>query len=105
MNRKSLKKNLREAFENLQVQSEELQAQSEEIQIRFKMRNCRFSLQTEELHEAYEAMSESEKHYRLLFDHSLDAIILTDPRNGGKILSANPAACQMLGWSEEELDR
>jgi len=39
----------------------------------------------------------------MLFDHSVDAIILSDPRDGGKILSANPAACRMLGWAEEEL--
>ncbi|HWR25793.1 MAG TPA: PAS domain S-box protein, partial [Methanosarcina sp.] len=29
--------------------------------------------------------------------------ILSDPRDGGKILSVNPAACRMLGWGEEEL--
>ena len=46
---------------------------------------------------------EGEKLYRMLFDHSMDGIMLTDPRKGGKILSANPAACHMLGWTEEEL--
>ncbi|MGB9939436.1 PAS domain S-box protein [Methanosarcina sp.] len=46
---------------------------------------------------------ESEKLYRMLFDYSMDGIILTDPRDGGKILSANPAACRMLGWTEQEL--
>jgi len=44
-----------------------------------------------------------EELYRMIFDHSMDGIILTDPRNDGKILSANPAACRMLGWTEEEL--
>ena len=50
-----------------------------------------------------EALGESEKRYRMLFDHSTDAIILSDPRNSGKILSVNPAACRMLGWVEGEL--
>lgn len=45
----------------------------------------------------------SEKLYRMIFDHRMDGIILTDPRDDGKILSANPAACRMLGWTEEEL--
>ncbi|WP_440947664.1 PAS domain S-box protein [Methanosarcina sp. T3] len=45
----------------------------------------------------------SEKLYRMIFDHSVDGIILTDPGDDGKILSANPAACRMLGWTEEEL--
>jgi len=50
-----------------------------------------------------DALRESEKRYRMLFDHSTDAFILSDPRGGGRILSANPAACRMLGWTEEEL--
>jgi len=50
-----------------------------------------------------DALQQSENRYRMLFDHSTDAIILSDPRDGGKILSANPAACLMLGWAEEEL--
>jgi PAS domain S-box-containing protein len=49
------------------------------------------------------ALQESENRYRMLFDHSTDAVILSDPRDGGKILSANQAACRMLGWSEKEL--
>lgn len=41
--------------------------------------------------------------YRMIFDHSIDGIILIDPRDDGKILSANLAICRMLGWTEEEL--
>lgn len=44
-----------------------------------------------------------EELYRMIFDHSMDGIILTDPRDDEKILAANPAACRMLGWTEEEL--
>lgn len=47
------------------------------------------------------ALSESEERYRLLFEASLDAAMLTAP--DGRILSANPAACRLLGYSEEEL--
>jgi PAS domain S-box-containing protein len=50
-----------------------------------------------------EALEESEKQYRMIFDKSMDGIILSDPRGVGIILSANPAACKMLGWTEEEL--
>lgn len=97
--RKQAEEALREAYEEIQMQSEELQASNEELQIQSE----ELQTQAEELEEAYEALSESEKRYRLLFDQSLDAIILTDPRNGEKILSANPAACHMFGWSEREL--
>jgi PAS domain S-box-containing protein len=90
---------LQQAYEELQSQSEELQASNEELQAQSE----ELQAQTEELQDSYQALSESEKRYHLLFNHSLDAIILTDPRDDGKILSANPAACQMLGWSEKEL--
>uniref|UniRef100_UPI00373FCEAF PAS domain S-box protein n=1 Tax=Methanosarcina horonobensis TaxID=418008 RepID=UPI00373FCEAF len=97
--RKKAENTLHEAHEELQIKSEKLQAVNEELQLQSE----ELQAQTEELKEAYEAMSESEKRCRLLFDHSLDAIILTDPRGNGKILSANPAACRLLGWSEKEL--
>ena len=90
---------LQSQTEELQVQNEELQAQSEEIQAQ----NEELQMQSEELGGAYEALLESEMRYRMLFDKSMDAIILTDPRGIGIVLSANPAACKMLGWAEEEL--
>ena len=43
----------------------------------------------------------SEALYRLLFENSADAILLTQP--DGKISAANPAACRMFGRSEEEI--
>jgi PAS domain S-box-containing protein len=47
------------------------------------------------------ALRESEERYRLLFDSSMDAILLTAP--DGSIFSANPAACRMFGRTEEEI--
>jgi len=44
---------------------------------------------------------ESEERYRLLFESSIDAFLLTSP--DGSILAANPAACHMFGWTEAEL--
>ncbi|HSD57847.1 MAG TPA: PAS domain S-box protein, partial [Methanotrichaceae archaeon] len=76
----------------LQDAKEELEAATKELR-----------QQNGELLQTQTALLDSEEKYRTLFEHSLDAIILTDPRGGGRIISANPAACQMLGWSEEEL--
>ena len=39
--------------------------------------------------------------YVALFEHALDAVLLTAP--DGRIQAANPAACRMLGRSEEEI--
>jgi len=46
-------------------------------------------------------LMETEDQYRVLFDNSLDGVLLMTPN--GSILSANPAACRMLGRSEEEI--
>jgi len=51
--------------------------------------------------QAGEALRESEEKYRAFFQNSMDAILLTAP--DGSILSANPAACKMLGRTEAEI--
>ncbi len=52
---------------------------------------------------AEEARRDSEERFRALYEHNTDGIVLTDPRHGGKVLTANPAACTLFGWSEAEL--
>jgi PAS domain S-box-containing protein len=47
------------------------------------------------------ALRESEVRFRLLFENSMDAVLLTVPN--GDILRANPAACQIFGKTEEEI--
>ena len=44
----------------------------------------------------------SEKVLELIFDNSIDAILLIEPSDG-KIIMANPAACKMFGMTEDEL--
>ncbi len=44
---------------------------------------------------------ERERMYRLLFEYSRDAIIIATPEVG--VIAANPAACEMLGYSEDEI--
>lgn len=47
-------------------------------------------------------MTVSEQWYRAIFQNSYDAILLTRPADGA-ILAANPVACALFGYSEEEL--
>jgi PAS domain S-box-containing protein len=52
---------------------------------------------------AEEVLRESEEKYSAFVNYSLDAILLTSP--DGRILSANPAACDMFGRPEDEICR
>jgi PAS domain S-box-containing protein len=47
------------------------------------------------------ALRTSESRFRSLFEHSIDGILLTQP--GGAVKSANPAICEMLGYTKEEI--
>ncbi len=47
------------------------------------------------------ALRESERRFRSLFDTSRDGLVLTDLE--GNLLDMNPAFCEMLGYSREEL--
>jgi len=46
-------------------------------------------------------MDHSENIYRSIFEHNMEAIFLTSP--DGLIHAANPAACDLFGYSEEEI--
>jgi diguanylate cyclase (GGDEF)-like protein/PAS domain S-box-containing protein len=48
-----------------------------------------------------DALRESEARYQALFEHSIDAVFLT--KRDGSILSANAQACELLGYTEDEL--
>jgi PAS domain S-box-containing protein len=48
-------------------------------------------------------LDESEEKFRLLYENSMDAILLTHPN--GTIIAANPAACVIFGRTEEEITR
>lgn len=50
---------------------------------------------------AEEELRESNERFRMIFEHSIDAILLT--RIDGSILAANPEACRIFGMSETEI--
>ena len=63
------------------------------------------SLQDEcaELHRTIDLLRDSENKYRTFFENSLDALFISKP--DGLVLEANAAACEMVGYTEEELIR
>ena len=50
---------------------------------------------------AIEALSESERKLRTLFNQASEGIFVSDPH--GRLLDVNPAACQLTGYSRDEL--
>ncbi|MGE5774677.1 MAG: PAS domain S-box protein [Chloroflexota bacterium] len=52
--------------------------------------------------QAQEALHASEERYRAVIEHAMDAILVSDPAGEGRVLSVNPAACSMFGYSVEE---
>ncbi|MBI4763519.1 MAG: PAS domain S-box protein [Deltaproteobacteria bacterium] len=50
-----------------------------------------------------ETLRKSEEKFRSIFENSMEAVFFTAP--DGRVFSANPAACAMTGYSEEELIR
>jgi PAS domain S-box-containing protein len=54
-----------------------------------------------ELRQSLGALEFGRKRLQVLFEHSLDAIVLTD--DNGQYLDVNPAACELLGAPREEL--
>lgn len=46
-------------------------------------------------------LRESEERFRLLYENSMDAVLLTLP--DGRILKANPVACNIFGRTEKEI--
>jgi PAS domain S-box-containing protein len=51
-----------------------------------------------------QALEESESRYRMLFEHAAEGILVVEVKTR-KFRYANPAICNMLGYSEDELTR
>jgi PAS domain S-box-containing protein len=60
-----------------------------------------FNDMAEKIRSREQAVRKSEHKFRVLFENSPDAVFLTS--SDGSVAAANPAACNMLGYSEEEI--
>ena len=86
----------------------ELQDYRIELENRVKERTAELStanaLMEQEISERQHAEKnrrDSEERFRLIFDNSLEGVLFTAP--DGSVFAANSAACNMLGWTEQEL--
>jgi PAS domain S-box-containing protein len=102
---------LRELSEKYQVSVEELQAQAKRYESRppYIIELAKRRLQASALligeiverKQAEDAVQESQKRYRQLYESLLDGFVVVDMQ--GRILAFNEPYCQMLGYSPEEL--
>lgn len=52
---------------------------------------------------AEQSLVQSRNRYQMLFNTSLDGIMIGLPDEEGRILDANPAFCELLGYTQEEI--
>lgn len=52
---------------------------------------------------AEKRLRESEEQYRGVFESTTDGLVITDPEGEGSMVDANPAFCQMHGFTRDEL--
>jgi PAS domain-containing protein len=78
-----------------------LERRVEERTIALKALNEQLLTDIAERHRMEALLRESEERFRSVFEHSFDGVLLT--LTNGRILAANPAACQMFGWTAEEI--
>ena len=77
---------------------EQLLSELEVLEVQFEVsREARQVLQRAE-----EALRKSEERLRKFFEHSHDALFVIEPQEGA-ILDVNPRACELLGYTREEL--
>ena len=92
---------LKEYNEVLVRKLEDKMLKLEQSEKEIKKNNILLLKEIEERKQAEKKLRESEEKYRSFFENSMDAIFLTTP--DGKTLSANPEACRMFEYTEEEL--
>lgn len=72
----------------------------ESIQLNDKAHVLVIFLDITQRKQAEEALRKNEIHYRMLVEHAADCLFVND--EAGRLLEVNQAACQLLGYTEEE---
>lgn len=68
------------------------------------MRAIQESMEKQKRRKAENKLKKSEERFRMLFEHSLDGIIIGNPSKAKeRIITANDAACEMLGYNSLEI--
>jgi PAS domain S-box-containing protein len=89
---------LRAANQQLRASQQQLQAANQQL----KANNLQLQREIAQRKQAEEALKESQKRFRIIFEEVTDGILLADPETK-KFYFGNKAIYQMLGYNEEEI--
>jgi PAS domain S-box-containing protein len=95
-----------EELESARVAALNMMKDAEEARVKAERASEELMKEIAERKQAEEALRESEERFRILFEHSPDALLLIDPhstRAPSEIIDCNEVACRMNGYSREEL--
>jgi PAS domain S-box-containing protein len=101
LHKHEMERRLRDSEEALRKAHDELEIRVAQRTAALAEANKRLISEIRERSRFEEALRESEKKYRALFEQSKDAIYITTL--DGTILDMNPAGLELLGYSKEEL--
>jgi PAS domain S-box-containing protein len=88
-------------IKELEALRDRLEEQNKQMTQELRAANELLRQETELRKKAESELRDSNERYRSIFDNSIDGIQLTGP--DGSIYAVNQAACDMLGWTEQEL--
>ena len=104
--RKKAEEKIRNLLTEVALRRNELESRVAQRTEDLKPLNLRLQDELAERQRLVQSLQESEQRFRLLFDASPDAILLIDPHDPNTswpIVDCNPAACNMNGYTREEL--
>ncbi len=101
LERQRAKLTLQKAHQDLERRVEERTAELEQVNARLRREIVERQRAESQQETALEALRESERRYRELFENSRDGFVVVDAQ--GRFLDANRAYCDMLGYTLDEL--
>lgn len=84
------------------IDNYQLYQQQKRYMAELQQANQQLQAEIREREQAEEALRQSEARLRVLVENAADAFLLVDPSTG-RVIDANPRACESLGYTYEEL--
>ncbi len=94
---------LRKKNQDLEIAQEALAQEQQQLQAARNQLAMQVTERTQQLIEANQGLQQQQNQWQALFDHAQEAILIADDE--GHYVDANPAACELLGMTRQDLLR